>query len=399
MFDFFGIIASKIVSAVAAVIIAVGIVSVPDIPEEITNNPIQEENQSTTTAEEIEELRKEIEELKKKQTAQVTEPKIVEKVIEKIVEIPRTDKKVLINTFTTPSGVILDENGNIISDPTKSVSSDSLNKIVPGTSNLSGEQIYSIISPSVVLVKSSNSGGTGFIVSSGKYTITNAHVVGSDDHVILTFQSGANISAPVLGRNGTFDIALVYNNNLSLPYVKFGTSESPGLTSGADVYAFGFPLSYENTVTLTKGIVSAIRQNVGNQSYIQTDATIHPGNSGGPLVNNRGEVIGINTRGVVSHNIDVEEASISAIGGTGIGFSIPIETAKALIPSLSQNGQSRYELYPVGSTQKIRADMELTLVINPILSCEMLNFTGEDLTICNLFRLYHDDYVWEVTQQ
>lgn len=361
---------------------------VAKIQEEISQNQI-EEVKSEMTASDSSEQNEE----------QKTAPKESESVVDKTSASTPTktepkveEKKSEIKTFTTPSGAVIDEAGNIISGPTQSAPAAPTTNLTPGAKILSGEEVYSLISPSIVLIESSEGHGTGFVVEGGKYTITNAHVVGADKEVSLTFQGGGKTSGAVLGKNESSDVALIYNNNISPKPVKLGSSTAGALKTGAEVYALGFPLSFTSTVTLTKGLVSANRQQTSLGTFIQTDANIHPGNSGGPLVNNKGEVVGINTLVVGA------QGNVSSIGGTGIGFAIPIETATALIPSLSQYGQTRYETYPVGSTISIKRTLIFQMALNDELSCSDLNYKENDLTLCNLYRNHYDDYTWNIIE-
>lgn len=303
---------------------------------------------------------------------------------EPVIASPKPQAK----TFTTPSGAVIDEAGNVISGPTGSSVPTPI--VTVGQSVLSGEDIYAAISPSVVLVQTSSGYGTGFVIENGKYTLTNAHVVGMSKTVTLRFSDGRTTQAPVLGRSEANDVAVVFNNGFNYKSVSFGSSESPSLSAGSDVYALGFPLNLITTVTLTKGIVSALRQPKPIGDLIQTDAAINPGNSGGPLVNNKGQVIGINTLGEINFNFD-QLAS-------GIGFAVPIERAKGLIPSLSQYGQSRYELHPIGSTLTIKRSVVHTQGLNDNLPCSALGFSGADLTMCEYYRAYYNDYKWNVIE-
>lgn len=404
MFHFFQTIFSGVTSLLAGAIIAIGLVSVPTTEIKITQNPtpppqneeilIVQETKTQKTEEQKPETTLAPVPVKPSgsKTSEATstlEPATTPTSAPTPTSTPTPQPQSKTpKTFTTPSGAVVDEVGNVISGPTKVIPSTVDTNITAGTKVLSAEEIYSLISPSVVLIESSEGHGTGFVIENGKYTLTNEHVVGSDSKVTLTFQDGVSISALVLGRNSTADIALIYNNGLSLKAVTFGLSEGSSLKTGADVYALGFPLTFTKTVTLTRGVVSANRQQISFGLLIQTDASIHPGNSGGPLVNNKGEVIGINEAGVVV------QGNNSSVGGTGIGFAIPIETAKNLIPSLSQYGQSRYEVYPIGSTFTIKRSFAWRIGFNSNLSCSQLGFTSNDLTLCELYKNYFNDYQW-----
>ncbi len=262
---------------------------------------------------------------------------------------------------------------------------------------LTSEEIYSKVSPSVVLIKASEGNGSGFIVNDGKYTITNAHVVGSDKTVQLQFQNGVSFDGIVLGKNDPKDLALIFNKIPPYGYgsqnsqaVKFGSSDSSSLKIGSDVFALGFPLSISeglSAITFTKGTLSA-RQNViwySGGTLLQTDAATNHGNSGGPLVNNKGEVVGVTTFGLNNE-------------AQGIYFAVPIQTLVDLIPQLSQYGQSRYELYPIGSTMTIKKSMIIPIEYNNVFSCEALGFVNGDLTTCNFFKKYHDDYNWNIIE-
>ena len=294
-----------------------------------------------------------------------------------------------VKTFTTPNGAVIDEAGNIIS-PAKNnpAQPPAVSLPIPGSRGLTSEEIYSVVSPAVVYITNSKGHGTGFIIKDGRYTITNAHVVGNDQTVKIRLSNGVIFTGIVLGKDIAKDIALIFNGNQRPPTVVFGESDPVSLKVGSDVYALGFPLDYTEIVTLTRGVVSASRQQTSGGIFIQTDATIHPGNSGGPLVNNKGQIIGINSQGLSALG------TVRVIGGTGIGFAIPIETVIDLIPSLSQYGQSRYELYPIGSTLTIPKSISFRIELNDDLSCAELGFVGNDLALCNLYKNYKNDYKW-----
>ena len=166
--------------------------------------------------------------------------------------------------------------------------------------------------------------GTGFIINTNGYIVTNNHVVEDADEITVTLASQEEFEATLIGRDPKTDLALLrVNSPLPLPTVPFGNSEN--LEVGEWVLAIGNPFGLGHTVTA--GIVSAKGRIIGAGPYddfIQTDASINPGNSGGPLFNMRGEVIGINTAIMRS--------------GQGIGFAIPINMAKNVLSQLHNKG-------------------------------------------------------------
>jgi len=169
--------------------------------------------------------------------------------------------------------------------------------------------------------------GTGFIVSRDGQIVTNAHVVEGADAVKVTLSDGRTVDGKVLGTDTATDIALVkVEAGDSLPTVAFG--DSTQLKVGQDVVAIGNPFGLGNSVT--SGIVSALGRDINSgpfDNYIQTDAAINKGNSGGPLFNTDGEVVGINT------------AIFSPTGGSvGIGFAVPSETAAKVVAALAKDG-------------------------------------------------------------
>ncbi|MBE9099906.1 HhoA/HhoB/HtrA family serine endopeptidase [Vacuolonema iberomarrocanum] len=168
--------------------------------------------------------------------------------------------------------------------------------------------------------------GSGFIISADGSVLTNAHVVDRADRVTVTLKDGKQFEGEVLGVDEVTDMALVkIQPETDLPIAPLGDSEQ--VQVGDWAIAVGNPLGLDNTVTL--GIVSTLNRSssaVGipdkRLDFIQTDAAINPGNSGGPLLNEQGEVIGINT-------------AIRA-NAMGIGFAIPINKAKQILPQLEQ---------------------------------------------------------------
>ncbi len=354
-----------------------------------SNTDSQTQQNTTDQASQIEELQKEVEELKKVRTGDSeanTSPQVATpKTTTKSNNPPPKSKQ----TFTLPNGAVIDDAGNIISPPTITVGltqADSPN-VVAGSKVLSGEEIYLLVSPSVVFISTPEGTGSGFVISGGKYTLTNAHVVGAYESVMLKFQNGVSVAGTVFGKDEARDLAVVFNSYRTPPAVTFGTSDSGSLKIGADVYALGYPLNLP-TITFTKGQLSA-RQNLKDYPgvILQTDTAINSGNSGGPLVNNKGEVIGVNF------------ARLKDVSAQGIGFAIPIQTAIDLIPALSQYGKNRLEVYPIGSTMHISVVSALQIDYNPSLSCEKLGANESEVILCDLYRNHHDDYKWIIDVQ
>ena len=166
--------------------------------------------------------------------------------------------------------------------------------------------------------------GSGFIISPDGYIFTNHHVVAKADKIKVKLTNGKEYDAEVKGRDPNTDLALIkIKSDAELPAIAFGDSDK--LRVGDWVFAIGNPFGLEHTVTA--GIVSAKGRAIGSGPYdnfIQTDASINPGNSGGPLFNLAGEVVGVNTAIVAQ--------------AQGIGFSVPINMAKAILNDLKTKG-------------------------------------------------------------
>jgi len=191
-----------------------------------------------------------------------------------------------------------------------------------------------------------NNSGSGIIISSDGYIITNAHVVEDATDISITLDGGRSFKGIVKGIDHLSDLALIQiidhklpGNDTDFPYVELGDSDN--LTVGESVFALGNPLglfNISNQPTATAGIISGTNINFGlkpggyvYQDMIQTDAAINAGSSGGPLINSKGDVIGINTF--------IITASDYSSGSIGIGFSIPINRVKAIIGDIKKIGQ------------------------------------------------------------
>jgi serine protease Do len=179
--------------------------------------------------------------------------------------------------------------------------------------------------------------GSGFIISPEGYILTNDHVAGNAKEITVTMTNGEKYPAEIMGTDMISDVTLLQIKGKNFPFVKLGNSDD--VMIGEWVVAFGNPFGlFENIdkPIVTVGVVSAKGMNLNvdnNRSYrglIQTDAVINAGNSGGPLVNSAGEVIGINT---LIYTAGVSQAYI------GYGFAIPINRVKSIVAELQKKGK------------------------------------------------------------
>src|SRR6266700_6783959 len=173
--------------------------------------------------------------------------------------------------------------------------------------------------------------GSGFIIDKEGHILTNYHVIADARQVKVTLHNGSSYRATVVGTDRSHDLAVIQIKAPNLPAMVLGDSRN--LQVGQKVYAIGNPFGLSGT--MTRGIVSSIRSvkepdGMSIDEAIQTDAAINPGNSGGPLLNWQGEVIGINT--MIASNVGQS---------AGIGFAIPINTAKAVLNDLVTIGRVR----------------------------------------------------------
>ena len=212
--------------------------------------------------------------------------------------------------------------------------------------------VAAAVLPTVVQIEERNGtgGGTGsgFIIRADGYILTNNHVVeGAADGGTLTvrFQDGTTVPARIVGRDTSYDLAVIKVEKTGLPVATLGNSD--GIVVGDSTIAVGSPLGLEGTVTA--GIVSALNRPVtaggsGENSFInaiQTDAAINPGNSGGPLLDAEGKVIGVN-----SAIASLSDGSGQA-GSIGLGFAIPINQAQRVAEEIISDGTSSHPIIGV----------------------------------------------------
>jgi S1-C subfamily serine protease len=192
--------------------------------------------------------------------------------------------------------------------------------------------------------------GSGFVINKSGEILTNAHVVNRADTVTVTFQDGRVLEGKVLGSDPVTDVAVIKVDTDELPTVELGDSDQ--VRQGEWAIAIGNPLGLQETVTV--GVISGTERSsvdIGvpdkRVGFLQTDAAINPGNSGGPLLNAKGEVIGINT---------------AIIQGTqGLGFAIPINTARMIAQQLIASGSATH---PYIGVQLVALDPNVKQYVN-----------------------------------
>ena len=207
---------------------------------------------------------------------------------------------------------------------------------VPQYEGLSLQQIYEQAIDSVVSItctlENGGSSGTGVVLSENGYIVTNCHVVEGATAIEALFTDGRELSARIIGADAVSDLAVLWVDAEDLTPAQFGDSST--LRVGDVAVAIGDPLGVELRGTMTDGIVSAINRNVTTggrtMTLIQTNAALNSGNSGGPLLNCYGQVIGINTMKI--------GAFTDSAGVEGLGFAIPSTTVKEIVDQLIAQG-------------------------------------------------------------
>jgi S1-C subfamily serine protease len=265
--------------------------------------------------------------------------------------------------------------------------------------------VYRRVSPSVVQITAVSTGsgdgspfgdgggggageatGSGFVVDSSGLIVTNDHVVSGASKLTVTLADGAQLKATVVGKDGSSDLALLRVDPGSHTLTALQLSDDSGLAVGDTTYAIGSPYGLQGT--LTTGVVSALHREItapngfSISNAIQTDAELNPGNSGGPLLDATGRVIGVNSQ------IKTESGDSNA----GVGFAVPVETIKQVVPQIqsgrkveraflgvsnattdNQSGATVTGVVPGGPAQKagIRQDDKIVAIDNrPISSSD-----------------------------
>lgn len=238
---------------------------------------------------------------------------------------------------------LVSENGNaLISQPNSLLPLDEM----PLHDAYSNAAITAVekVSPAVVKIDVKKRGlqqdqygsGSGFIFTPDGFAITNSHVVHGSDQLTVHLSDGRRFDATLIGDDPDTDTAVIQIHGNRFPFIAFGESKS--LRVGQMAVAIGNPYGFQTTVT--SGVISALGRSLRSQSgrliddVIQTDAALNPGNSGGPLVNARGEVVGVNTATILS--------------AQGLCFAIPIDTVRFIAGVLMRQGKIRRGYVGVG---------------------------------------------------
>lgn len=228
---------------------------------------------------------------------------------------------------------------------------------------LSARQIYDQSAPSVAFITAQSSGGgaagqvpgggsggtatgSGFVISSDGYIVTNAHVINGADTVLVKLgANGKTQTAKVVGTDESTDIALLKVDGSGLKPLSLANSSD--VQVGDPTYAIGSP--YGLDLTLTTGVVSALNRSIESPNgyaingVLQTDAALNPGNSGGPLIDAHGRVVGVNSQ--------IATGSSSQSGGNvGVGFAVPSDTVARIVEQLRASGHATHAYLGVGTT-------------------------------------------------
>lgn len=210
-----------------------------------------------------------------------------------------------------------------------------LNVVPISEEKLTAQEIYSKVNPSVVAIQVSQgdgyySVGSGVVATSTGYIITNAHLIAGGRDAEVLFSDGTTRTASLIGYDSSYDLAVLKVNGAGLRAAEFGDSD--GVRVGDITYAIGNPLGLELRGTFTDGIISAINRSVtsdnGTMTLIQTTAALNSGNSGGALINEAGQVIGITNMKMMSDEETIE----------GLGFAIPTKSVKEVVDQIIEKG-------------------------------------------------------------
>ena len=291
-------------------------------------------------------------------------------------------------------GYLIGEENQVEGTPTVLVTPeivvDKIDPVVFDVASIAEEVLPSVVS---ILVDAGDRSGTGsgFVVQSDGFILTNNHVIeaGADGggEITVVFNNGSKEPATIVGRDASYDIAILKVNRKDLDTALLG--DSSAVRVGESVVAIGAPLGLNGTVT--SGIVSSLDRPVtagggGDLSFInaiQTDAAINPGNSGGPLVNAKNQVIGVNS---AIATLGMGDAS----GSIGLGFSIPINIAKRIAQEIILTGESQTPVIGVSLDELFMGDGAKVAEVVPGGAAEVAGILIGDVVISVNDRLVAD---------
>lgn len=245
---------------------------------------------------------------------------------------------------------------------------------------LTNTEIIKKIKLAVVYIETSSGSGSGVVIEENGFILTNAHVVQDVDSVKVKLGDARSFVGSVVGRDENIDLALLKISAGELPTVEFGNSDENFLRQGDEVFALGYPFGLEGDVSFKEGTISR-RQTFGGVTYLETSAETYPGNSGGPLVNRFGEVIGINTLGV---GIGVEGILL----GESIKLAIPINTVESYVPELKA-GRNIIKPKPTAPPEQLE---EQSKIEEEARNAEIQKRSNKIIELLNLFNQLEQNY-------
>src|SRR3954447_9167319 len=239
--------------------------------------------------------------------------------------------------------------------------SDIYKKVSPGVAFIEADVVENTNSPfGFPQQQRGTATGSGFVLDKQGYILTNAHVVNGASNIQVHFGQGSPVSAKLIGKDLSTDLALIKVDPSKTKPAPVPLGDSSKLKVGDPAVAIGNPFGFDDTVTT--GIISALQRQINApngfsiDNVIQTDAAINPGNSGGPLLNAVGQVVGINSQIATGGG---------GSGSVGIGFAIPINTAKTVIPQLKASGKVEHAYIGVTTaTVNGQTAQDLNLPVN-----------------------------------
>lgn len=413
MFSWIGSIFSKITSAAASILVAVGSIATPSTPTppppivaEVTTGtkqPTSDIAPADSVISEIEQLRKEIEYLKKAKTISKTVAQTPTQ--PQSQAIPKKEPK----TFTLPSGAVADENGNILNQAELSqkqllealerqrvlLEVERREADKKARAVLSDAEMERKVKPAITKIECEGGSGSGFIIDQDGYILTAHHVIHGCAEADITLSDGRKFMGAIVGYDEHIDAAILKINASNLSAAELGDSSENILPLGARISVFGHPRGLSGVVR-TKG--DLLSRQGGSVTFLHTDAQTQGGSSGGAWVDSAGKVIGVHTAG---DGPQLQGFKINV----GFNYAIAINSIKPQLLSM-KSGATRISVTPLpppsppqpdmpqGSTRTIPQSIVGSIMLNPDLTCNQLGVSDKDT--CWQYKLYKDRYNWNI---